>query len=204
MKKISIVMLALVVSLSAQCLGSPISTRAGIKFGINPGTYEEGDGGDVFSGTGMHFGIGMGTDILNLISLDMTPMYRTTTYSRDEILGTHSYSYKNLYFPFFLSIKAGMIPLVSPYVGLGIGFNIQLSGTERLETNGIAVETDIQGTSTHAYIILGVGAEIKLVKLRITPEFTANINGSMDDAATEDIREGNVDYHISIGVYFAP
>lgn len=204
MKKLIIVIFALVISLSAQCLGSPVSTRVGIKFGLNPGTYERGDGGDVFSGTGMHFGIGMGTTILNLIGLDMTPMYRTTTYSREEFLGMHSYSYKNLYFPIFLSLKAGMIPLVSPYVGLGLGFNIQIAGTERLETNGLAVETDIEGTTTHAYIILGVGAEIKLIKWSIIPEFTANINGSMDDAATEDIREGNVDYHISVGFYFTP
>lgn len=197
-------MLAFVVALSAQCLGSPISTRAGIKFGVNPGTYESGDGGEVFSGTGLHFGIGMGTDILNLIGIDMTPMYRTTTYSRESPIYTHSYSYKNLYFPIFLSVKAGMIPLISPYAGLGIGFNIQLSGLERLESDGVAIETDIEGTTTHAYIILGIGAEIKLVKLRIMPEFTANINGSADDQATEDIREGNVDYHISVGFYFAP
>jgi len=204
MKKILIVILAFVVSLSAQCLGSPISTRAGVKFGVNLGTYERGDGGDVYSGTGMHFGIGMGTDFLNLIGLDMTPMYRTTTYSREGVLGTHSYSYNNLYFPIFLSIKAGMIPLISPYAGLGLGFNIQLAGTERLETDGLALETDIEGTTTHAYIILGVGAEIKLIKWRIIPEFTANINGSADDAATEDIREGNVDYHVSVGFYFVP
>jgi hypothetical protein len=198
-------MFALVISLSAQCLGSPISTRAGVKFGVNPGTYERGDGGDVFSGTGMHFGIGMGTTILNLIGLDMTPMYRTTTYSRESpTFYSHSYSYKNLYFPIFLSVKAGMIPLISPYAGLGIGFNIQLAGVERVETDGVAIETEIEGTTTHAYIILGLGAEIKLIKWSIIPEFTANINGSMDDEATEDIREGNVDYHVSVGFYFAP
>ena len=198
-------MLALVVSLSAQCLGSPINTRAGVKFGVNMGTLEEGDGGDVFSGTGMHFGIGQGTDILNLLSLDMLVMYRTTTYSRVEAFDIrHSYSYKNLYFPIILSLKAGMLPLISPYLSAGIGFNIQLAGTERLEGDGAAIETDIPGLGTHAYAILGIGVEVKLTKLRIVPEFTANINGSMDDEATEDITEGNVDYHISVGVYFAP
>ena len=205
MKKISIVLLALVVSLSAQCLGSPITTRAGIKFGVNPGTFERGDGGDVFSGTGMHFGIGQGTDILNLLSLDMLVMYRTTTYSRVEALDiTHVYSYKNLYFPIVLSLKAGMLPLVSPYVSFGIGFNIQLAGVERFEGGGLAIENDIAGLGTHAYAILGIGVEVKLTKLRIVPEFTANINGSMDDEATDDIKEGNVDYHVSVGVYFAP
>ncbi len=198
-------MLALVVSLSAQCLGSPITTRAGIKFGVNTGTFEEGDGGDVFSGTGMHFGIGQGTDILNLLCLDMLVMYRATTYSRVEALDIiHSKSYKNLYFPIILSIKAGMLPLISPYLSAGIGFNIQLAGTERWEGDGGAIETDIAGLGTHAYAILGLGVEVKLTKLRIVPEFTANINGSMDDETTEDVKEGNVDYHVSVGVYFAP
>ena len=205
MKKIMIAMLAMVVFLSAQCLGSPNTTRAGIKFGVNPGSYEAGDGNDVFSGTGVHFGFGQGTDILNLFSLDMLVMYRTTTYSRTEALDViHSYSYNNLYFPIVLSLKAGMLPLISPYLSAGIGFNIQLAGTERLEGGGLALESDIAGLGTHAYAILGLGVEIKLIKLRIMPEFTANINGSIDNEATEDIREGNTDYHISVGVYFAP
>lgn len=205
MKKILIVILAFVVPLSAQCLGSPISTRAGIKFGVNPGTYELGDGGEVFSGTGVHFGIGQGTDILNLLSLDMLVMYRTTTYSRVEALDiTHRRSYKNLYFPIVLSLKAGMLPLISPYVSAGIGFNIELAGVERFEGDGLAIENDIAGLGTHAYAILGIGVEVKLIKLRIVPEFTANINGSADDEATEDVQEGNVDYHVSVGFYFAP
>ena len=139
-------------------------------------------GGDGFSGTGMHFGIGQGTDILNLFSLDMLVMYRTTTYSRTEALDViHSYSYNNLYFPIILSLKAGMLPLISPYLSVGIGFNIQLAGTERFEGGGLALENDISNLNTHAYAILGLGIEIKLIKLRIMPEFTANINGSLDD-----------------------
>ena len=202
MRKILFLVLALVVFSYGQCLSAPISTRVGVKFGFNPGTLNLDDGLDEFKGTGVHFGLGMGTDILNLISLDMGAQFRTTNYSREELLGEHTYSYNNLYFPVFLSLKAGMLPLISPYIGAGIGINVQFNGTERLETNGIAVETPIEG-ATNAYLILGLGAEIKLIKFRIMPEFTANINAQANNEATAETEE-NVDYHISVGFYYAP
>lgn len=192
---------------TAQCLSAPISTRVGVKFGFNPGTYNHDDGLDEFKGTGVHFGIGMGTDILNLISLDMGAQFRTTVYSRPEELlveYTHTYSYNNLYFPIFLSIKAGMLPLVSPYVGAGLGINVRYNGVEKVETNGVTVETPIEGSNTNAFLILGLGAEIRLLKLRISPEFTANFNAQADDPATEGRTEENVDYHLTLGIFYAP
>lgn len=208
MKRTILVALLLAAFGAAQCLSAPISTRAGVKFGINPGTYDPDDSFDAFKGTGVHFGIGMGTDILNLIGLDMGAQFRTTKYSRaEEILGidyTHSYSYNNLYFPFFVSLKAGMLPLVAPYIGAGLGINVQFEGTERVENSGGAIETPIEGAATNAYLILGLGAEIKLIKFRIMPEFTANINGSADDAATADRTEANIDYHLSVGLFYTP
>ncbi|UCD18977.1 MAG: outer membrane beta-barrel protein [candidate division WOR-3 bacterium] len=206
MKKLIFVLVLLTAWCAAQCLSAPISTRVGVKFGINPGTYSLDDGLDEFKGTGVHFGIGMGTDILNLISLDMGAQFRTTIYSRSEeflVEYTHSYSYNNLYFPIFLSIKAGMLPLVSPYVGVGLGINVQYNGIEKEETNGVTIETPIEGANTNAFFILGLGAEIKLLKLRISPEFTANINAQADNEATEATEE-NIDYHISLGLYYAP
>jgi hypothetical protein len=184
----------------AQCLGSPISTRVGIRFGPNICTYDPGTGANTFSGTGMHVGLGMGTEILKLIGLDMTPQYRTTKYARDEALGRHIYSYNNLYFPIFLSLKAGMLPMVSPYVGLGVGFNIQVSGKDRFEfSNGSAVEASIEGSETTAMLIIGGGLEVKLTKFRLIPEFTANIQ-----ATDEQSEEKTVDYHLSLGLYYAP
>ena len=208
MKRIMMIMLLLATWGAAQCLSAPISTRAGIKFGINPGTYDPDDGIEAFKGTGMHFGLGMGTDIINLIGLDMGVQFRTTKYSRtEELLGleyTHGYSYNNLYFPVFVSLKAGMLPLVSPYIGGGIGINVQFEGTERVENSGGAIETPIEGAQTTAFLILGLGAEIKLIKFRIMPEFTANINAGADDAATEDRTETNIDYHLSVGLFYTP
>lgn len=204
MKRTMMIMLLLATWSAAQCLSAPISTRAGVKFGINPGTYDLDDGLDAFKGTGVHFGLGMGTDILNLIALDMGAQFRTTNYTRETVLGDLTYSYNNLYFPVFLSLKAGMLPLVSPYIGGGIGINVQFDGTSRLENSGGAIETPIEGTQTTPFLILGLGAEIKLIKFRIMPEFTANINAGADDAATADRTEANIDYHISVGLFYTP
>lgn len=204
MKRMILIALLLTAWGAAQCLSAPISARVGVKFGINPGTYSPDDGLDDLKGTGVHFGLGMGTDVLNLISLDMGAQFRTTAYSREEALGTRSYSYDNLYFPIFLSVKAGMLPLISPYVGAGLGINVQFNGIQRFESGSIAVETPIEGSSTNAFFILGLGAEIRLLKLRISPEFTANINTQADDPVTEDRTETNIDYHISVGIFYSP
>jgi hypothetical protein len=202
LKKILFPILLLTTVCFAQCLSGPISTRVGIKVGFNPGTYDPDDNLDEMKGTGVHFGLGMGTDILNLISLDMGAQFRTTKYSREEPLGRITHSYNNLYFPIFLSIKAGMLPLVSPYVGAGLGVNVQFEGTRKWEPNGLAVETPLGGT-TSAFLILGIGVEIKLIKFRICPEFTANINSGADDSATQQT-ETNTDYHLSVGFFYAP
>ena len=188
----------------AQCLSAPINTRVGLKFGINSGTYDPDDNMTELKGTGMHFGLGMGTDLLNLVSLDMGAQFRTTKYSREQPLGRLTYSYNNLYFPIFLSLKAGMLPLVSPYIGVGLGINVQFDGTQKWEPDGFAVETPIEGANTNAFLILGLGAEFKLIKFRICPEFTANINTGADDPETEDRTEKNTDYHFSVGLYYAP
>lgn len=204
MKNILLVTLVLTAWCSAQCFSGPISTRVGIKLGINPGTYDPDDNLDALKGTGAHFGFGMGTDFLNLIALDMSAQYRKTSYSRDEVLGKVTYSYSNLYFPIMVSLKAGMLPLVSPYLGAGVGINVQFNGKQRLENNGVAVELDIEGTNTNAFLILGLGAEIKLLKFRVSPEFTANINSGADDPDTQERTEKNIDYHLSVGLYYAP
>jgi hypothetical protein len=198
LKKITFTILLLVMVCYAQCLSGPLSTRVGIKAGFNTGTYEPNDALGNMKGTGVHFGLGMGTDIFNLIALDMGAQFRTTKYSREETLGRVTHSYKNLYFPIFLSIKAGMLPLISPYLGAGIGINVQFEGKRKWEPNGVAVETDLAG-ATNAYFILGLGAEIKLIKLRVCPEFTANIKPT-----SEDQDEKYTDLHFSVGLFYAP
>ena len=123
-KKISLVACLLSACVFGQCGGCLISSRAGLKAGITWNRYDPGDGTNSFSGTGSHFGFGMGMDFLKLISVDITPQLNNDNYLRREMIFERTYSYSNLYFPIFVSLKAGMIPLVSPYVGLGLAFNM--------------------------------------------------------------------------------
>ncbi len=182
----------------AQCFSGPIGTRVGIKGGINPGTYNPNDNLGQMTGTGVHIGLGMGTDIFSLISLDMAAQFRTTRYSRQEALARRTYLYNNLYFPVMLSLKAGMLPLISPYLGAGIGINVQFDGKQQLESNNVVLETPIGG-ATHAFFIIGLGVEFKLIKFRISPEFTVNIKPTSDDQP-----EKYTDYHLSVGLYYTP
>ena len=111
-----------------QCLSTPITMRAGVKPGINICSYDPGDGSSTFNGVGVHAGLGMGVDFYRVLGLDFVPQYRTTAFGRDELLREHNYFYNGIMFPIHLSLKGGMIPVVSPYVGLGIGFNFLVSG----------------------------------------------------------------------------
>jgi hypothetical protein len=187
-----------------------ISTRTGIKVGIIACNYDPDydsndpdNRNDVFKGMGMHAGISMGTDLFRLLSLDFTPQYRSIEYSRSETSYDTTYLYHNIYFPIFLSLKAGMLPRIAPYIGLGIGFNIIVGGHIRYTyPNGTAVENPLQGTSTQGVIILGGGLEIKFSKLSLIPEFTANLSGSGDETHPPQTMDKN--YHISIGCYYVP
>lgn len=192
-------MLILVAVCFAQCLSAPINARVGIKCGINPGTYDPNDNFSALTGTGFHFGLGMGTDIINLISLDMGAQFRTTRYSRQETLARRTYLYNNLYFPVMLSLKAGMLPLIAPYLGVGVGVNVQYDGRQQLESNGVVIETPVEGSNTTARFIIGLGVEFKLLKFRISPEFTANIKPTSDDQP-----EKYNDYHLSVGLFYTP
>lgn len=117
-----------------QCFAGPISTRTGIKMGLTSSTYDRDDTGNVFKGTGVLLGMNMGTDFFRLIAIDMAWQYRTTRQARDETFGRSIYSYNNFFYPILLSLKGGMIPMVAPYISLGIGIN-NSSTPNRTEKN---------------------------------------------------------------------
>jgi len=205
MRRISVtvpLLLIAVAGVSSQCLTNPLSMRLGLEPGISVCTYDADDGGNIYTGGGMHIGIGMGSDFFRLIAFDMRLQFKTTSFGRGEALGRRIRSYKNLMYPVFLALKAGMLPRVSPYIGLGIGFNIRFAGVERFEfSGGGAIENDIGGSTAQGFMILGLGAEIKLNKWRIAPRFTANISGSGDETHPPQTEEKN--YDISVGFYYS-
>ncbi|MBN2620248.1 hypothetical protein JXB22_04075 [candidate division WOR-3 bacterium] len=209
-KPFTFFIICLSIALCSVAHAQVISMRTGVKLGIIVCNYDPDydaddpdNGDDMYKGTGMHVGLGMGTDLFRLLGLDIVPQYRSIEHSRSEAAGERSYLYHNIYFPVFLSLKAGMLPRISPYIGLGIGFNIIVGGHERFTyLNGTTIENPIEGSSTQGVIILGGGIEVKFSKLRLVPEFTANISGSGDETHPPITRDSN--YHISIGCFYAP
>lgn len=180
-----------------------ISMRTGVKIGVIACNKDWDDGGEISTGMGTHIGLGMGTDFFSIVGFDLTPQYRSRKFSRSVSWGQQTYYYDNIYFPVFLSLRGNFVPLVSPYIGLGIGFDIIVGGHERREyPNGSVYETPLDGATLQPAIILGGGLEIKLSKLRLIPEFTANIYGTGDEDHPPQTLESN--YHISLGVYYTP
>lgn len=181
------------------CGLKPVQLHGGTRGGLTFSSLDLADGNGTFTGTGGLAGLGMGAEFLQLLGLDMAYYYRSIVQAREYVYWKDIYKYDNLYFPLTLSLKGGMVPFVTPYLSFGLGFNIQLAGLHRREfDDGTAVEWDEGGGNASAFAILGLGAEVKLSKLRIVPEFMANMQ------AREDTTEKAVDYHLSVGVYYAP
>ena len=175
----------------------------GAKLGLTACSYDPGDGTAKYGGTGMNIGLGMGSDFFGLLGFDMTPQFRTTVYSRDEVYGRRTLFHNNIMFPLTLSLRAGMIPVVSPYVGLGIGFVIQFAGIDRREfSSGGAVEYQLDDTGLLAFLVFPMGVDVKLGKWRLGPSVTFNISGSGDEANPPETTKMDID--ISIGAYFSP
>jgi hypothetical protein len=206
MKRIGIAVLVLITVWNAHggLLSKPVSMRVGAKTGITLCNYDNNIDDNIgpFGGAGMHFGIGMGADFFGLVALDLEPGFGSTSFARDELLGRHTYSYGNLMFPILLSLKGGMVPVVTPYIGLGFAINLRFSGEEKFEfPNGTGTTAALNG-STLGFILFRFGAEIKLNKWRIAPEFTLNATGSGDENNPPRAEEKN--YNISIGVSYSP
>jgi hypothetical protein len=190
-------------SAAGQCLSKPLAMRMGLKLGLTACSYDPGDGTATYMGTGMNVGLGMGSDFFGLLGFDMTPQFRTTSYSRDEALWRKTLFHCNIMFPLTLSLRANMIPVISPFIGLGIGFNIQLAGIERHEfSSGDAVEYELNDTGLLGFLVFPMGVDIKLNKWRLEPSVTFNITGSGDEANPPETLKRDID--ISIGAYYAP
>ncbi len=208
MRKLFVIFCLLSIYAYGQCLSGPLSTRVGIKTGLVFSRYKVN--GDDFTGTGFLIGLGMGTDIFGFLGIDLTPQYRSTAfghyYPTAIIPFTRTYSYANVYFPIEISLRAGFIPLVSPYIGLGMAGNIRLGGTESTEFNdGTSINTELGGGQASIFVILKSGLEITLTKFRISPEFSLNLNSVPDDINTPNQTEDeNLDIHLSIGFYYSP
>lgn len=208
MKKVFIVFSVLATCVFAQCIPGLVSTRIGIKTGVNYGIFDPEEDAENLTGMGFHVGFGMGLDILNTLSLDLTPTFRTTKYGVTENNTTVSLSYTNLYLPVQVSLKAGL-PVVAPYIGIGVAGNFQMGGKLKVEGNGASFEFDIEEDDLEQdfFLVGAVGTQIKLVKMSVIPEFSVNYNltpSLVDENNPNNQIDGtNIDFHFSVGFYMS-
>lgn len=199
MKKIIFLLFALTIILDGQCL-TPFKSYIGPLVGMNYSNFDPKDNAGTLSGSGFQIGLGMGIELLNTLGLQMAPMFKTTSFNRTILNVPTGANFNNLYLPVSLQLKAGALPLVSPYFGLGLAGNFQMDGTiyvGKLETSVEELENDL-------YFCLSLGTDLKLIKLKITPEFAFNYNLTADDPDTQDRTETNYELNISVGIFFTP
>ncbi|MGB9720631.1 MAG: outer membrane beta-barrel protein [bacterium] len=199
MKKMTLLLIIPLVFVAGQCV-TPLKSYFGLIAGINYSNYDPKDNAGNLSGIGYQVGMGMGMEIGSTIGIQMAPMFRTTSFNR-TILGIETgANYNNLYLPLLFQLKAGMIPVVSPYLGIGLAGNFQLNGTAYIGE----IHSSIDDLENDLLFALSLGTDIKLIKLKISPEFTFNYNLSADDPDTPNRTETNYDFHFSAGIFYTP
>lgn len=178
----------------------PIKSYFGLNAGINYSIFDPVDEGGNYSGTGLGAGMSLGLEVLNLLCLQVSPSFRTTSFNRTIVNAKMGANYKNFYLPFEFLLKAGMMPVVSPYLGLGIAENYQLSGEAYLEN----ISTNIEDLENDTYFLCLLGTEIKLIKLKISPNFRFGYNLTADDPDTQNRSEKNYEFDFTLGFYYSP
>ncbi|MEO0216452.1 MAG: outer membrane beta-barrel protein [candidate division WOR-3 bacterium] len=200
MKKLVLILfILLLASASGQCLAL-VKSYFGLKTGINYAIFDPDDEAGNFTGVGLGIGLGLGIDILNTLDLEFAPSFRTTSFNRTVINIQHGANYTNFYLPFELKLKAGMLPVVNPYFGLGFAENIQLSGEAYIGE----VKTEIDELENDLFLLFSLGADISFIKLKISPDFTFNLNLSADDPDTQNRSEKNYEINFAVGIYYTP
>ncbi len=204
MKRI-VVLLALVTAFTfSQCLVP--KAAIGIKPGFNFTTYNPDDGGENLSGIGINIGLGFGLDVGGF-GVEIAPSFRTTDYNRtDETWNiTTRGHFNNFYLPARVKLIAGL-PMVAPYLGFGIAFDLQRSGYWELETGSSSYRTDVPSDELEndVFASLALGADIKMHNAKIAPELAFDYNLTADNDETSNRTEMNYDLTFSIGIYYCP
>ncbi len=178
----------------------PVKSYFGLVTGLNYSNYDPKDNAGNLSGIGFQVGLGMGIEIGSTIGIQIAPMFRTTSLSR-PILGIDTgANFDNLYLPLSFRLNAGMIPVISPYLGIGITGNFQLSGTAYIGE----IRSSVDDLENDLLFTFSFGTDIKLTKIKVSPEFAFNYNLSADDPDTQNRTETNYDFHFSVGLYYTP
>jgi hypothetical protein len=172
----------------------------GFQTGLNYSIFDPKDEAGNLTGLGFQFGLGMGIEFLNTFDLEIAPSFRTTSFERTVLNIETGADFKNFYIPFIFKLRAGTLPVVNPYLGLGIAGNFQIDGTAYVGS----FKSSIDDLENDLLFLVSVGTDIKLAKIKMTPDFKFNYNLTADDPDTEDRSEENYDFHFSFGISYAP
>ncbi|MEO0184994.1 MAG: outer membrane beta-barrel protein [candidate division WOR-3 bacterium] len=199
MKRMAFLFIIPLIFVAAQDV-TPVRSYFGLIAGLNYSNYDPKDNAGNLSGMGFQIGLGMGIEIGSAIGIQIAPMFRTTSFNR-PILGVDTgANFDNLYLPLSFQLKAGMIPVISPYLGIGMAGNFQLSGTAYLGE----IRSTINNLENDLLFTFSLGTDIKLKKMKVSPEFSFNYNLSADDPDTQNRTETNYDFHFSVGFFYTP
>ncbi len=198
MKK-SLILISLPIMFLLAQDGVPVKTSFGLQVGINHSTFDPDDEAGNFSGLGFQIGLGMGVELSNFFGIQITPMFRTTSFDRTVLNIDMGADYSNFYLPFTFQLKAGMLP-VAPYLGLGFAGNFQIDGTAYFGS----IKNSIDELENDLLFLFSFGTDVKLKKAKISPEFAFNYNLTADESDTQNRSESNYDFHFSLGVYYTP
>ncbi len=199
MKNIAIILLVIGTLLWGQP-GNPVSGYFGLQTGFNYSTLDPDDNAGALTGTGFQIGLGMGIDFNQVIGIRFAPVFKTTSFNRTIINIETRANYNNMFLPVLFQLKAGMVPVVSPYLSAGLAGNFQLSGTAYIGS----LKSSIDNLENDLVFSLALGTDIKLTKLWLTPEFAFNLNLTADDSDTQNRTESSYDFSFCVGIYYAP
>jgi hypothetical protein len=196
-------MLALCVAAGIPAWSQDLATvrpYAGLKVGINYGTFVPGNNTDNWSGAGFQVGFAFGMDMAKVLGFEFAPAFRTSEYATTVLNTPVGARFTNIWLPVNIAFKAGMMPVISPYCGISIAGNFQLDGTSYIG----ALENDVSDLENDAYIGFIFGADLKMSKAKIVPEFSFNFNLTADSKDTPNVTESVYDIHMQVGIYYAP
>ncbi len=179
--------------------GAPISPFFGLQAGMNYSNFDPDDGAGNYSGVGFQVGLGMGIELSEIVGIMISPTYRATSFDRTVLNVDMGADYSNFYLPFIFQLKAGMLQ-VAPFLGFGLAGNFQLDGTAYIGS----LKSSIEDLENDFLFLTTFGADIKLNKIKFTPEFSFNYNLTADDPDTQSRGESNYDFHFSLGIFFIP
>lgn len=143
-------------------------------------------------------------DLLGTLGIEVCPGYILHRYARTlEVIGvdvTTTYTFHSFSLPAYLLLKASAVPMVSPYVAVGVDLDIPFSGSVKVGS----ISADIEDLDNEVVGSLVIGADVNLIALKVSPAVSFNYDLTGDDDGTANRSEKIYDLRLSLGLYYKP